>query len=135
MARRRNPSADEAPLQRSCGTMAAHMMLLEQHPEAHARIFRLEAATARMRAEPLDLEALETTTIRVIVHVVFNTDGQNVSDAQIQSQIDVLNRDFRARNPDRSNTPDAWKGLISDSRIEFELHDTTRTKTDRTAFS
>jgi hypothetical protein len=59
--------------------------------------------------------------IPVVVHVVYNTDPQNVSDAQVASQIDVLNRDYRAANPDRSIVPPAFAPLISDSRLEFFL--------------
>ena len=33
--------------------------------------------------------------IPVVVHVVYNTPSQYISDAQVQSQIDALNRDFR----------------------------------------
>src|SRR5882724_2306098 len=39
-------------------------------------------------------------TIPVIVHVVYNTAAQNISDAQIQSQIDVLNKDYQKLNTD-----------------------------------
>ncbi|MCW2683057.1 MAG: zinc metalloprotease, partial [Blastococcus sp.] len=59
--------------------------------------------------------------IPVVVHVVHNTAAQNISDAQITSQIDVLNRDFRATNPDVSIVPPAFAPLIADSRVEFFL--------------
>ncbi len=36
--------------------------------------------------------------IPVVVHVVWKNEFENISDAQIQSQIDALNRDFRKRN-------------------------------------
>jgi Pregnancy-associated plasma protein-A/Secretion system C-terminal sorting domain len=36
--------------------------------------------------------------IPVVVHVVWQNEFQNISDAQVQSQIDALNRDFRKRN-------------------------------------
>src|SRR6185503_20345290 len=42
-------------------------------------------------------------TIPVVVHVVYNTAEQNISDAQVQSQIDVLNEDFSATNNDYNN--------------------------------
>jgi len=40
----------------------------------------------------------DVTTIPVVVHVVYQTDDQNISDQQIASQIDVLNRDYRMTN-------------------------------------
>ena len=56
----------------------------------------------------------------MVVHVVWNTAAQNISDAQVTSQIDVLNRDFRATNPDVANVP-VFAGLVADARIEFLL--------------
>ena len=59
--------------------------------------------------------------IPVVVHVVWKTNAQNISDAQIQSQIDVLNNDYRRTNIDQINTPSVWQGIAADSEIEFCL--------------
>jgi hypothetical protein len=69
------------------------------------------------------------------VNVVYRTDEENISDAQIRSQIVSLNKDFRATNPDRSKTPTPWKGLVTDARMKFEVVKTTRTKTTKKGFS
>ena len=58
-------------------------------------------------------------TIPVVVHVLYNTAAQNISDAQILSQIDVLNEDFRRLNSDASNTPADFLPVAADSEIEF----------------
>ena len=122
-------------LRRSCGTMAAHMMLLERFPTFRTNQMRLEGEIARQRESPLDLKKQKTITIRTVVHVVYNADEQNVSTAQIRSQIAALNRDFRARNPDRTQTPEPFRGLVTDARIAFKLVDVTRTRTSKAAFS
>ena len=124
----------EAPLHRSCGAMAAHMLLLEQHPAFRARQFRLERATAAHRTRAVDVSELPIARMKVIVHVVYRDAAQNVSDAQIQSQVAVLNKDFRLANGDRRKVPAPWRGLATDARIEFELHDVTRTRTAKAAF-
>ncbi len=49
-------------------------------------------------------------TIPVAVHVLYNSADQNVSDAQVQSQIDVLNEDFTATNNDYNNYDAGYKG-------------------------
>lgn len=46
---------------------------------------------------------------------------EDVSFAQVQSQIEALNRDFRAQNPELANLPDPWKPLVGDVGIEFAL--------------
>ena len=122
-------------LRRSCGAMAAHMMLLERHPSFRASQLRLEGATARRRDTGLDVKRVRVATIKTVVNVVYRTEDQNVSDAQINSQIASLNRDFRATNSDKSQTPTPWKGLVTDARIEFRLVKVTRTKTGKTGFT
>lgn len=59
--------------------------------------------------------------IPVVVHVVYNTSIQNISDAQICSQINVLNEDFSRQNSDANNTPSVFASLSSDTRIRFYL--------------
>ena len=65
--------------------------------------------------------ASKLITIPVVVHVVHRTDAENISDAQVKSQIDSLNRDFRVKNTDMSKVPTAWKSLSADANIEFAL--------------
>lgn len=64
-------------------------------------------------------------TIPVVVHVVHNGEpigtGKNLSVSQIESQIDVLNEDFRRLNPDIYSTPAAFRGASDDQLIEFCL--------------
>ena len=59
--------------------------------------------------------------IPIVVHVVWNTAAQNVSDAQINSQIVVLNADYRRLNADSGLVPAAFAGVAADPRIEFQL--------------
>ena len=132
MAKRQTGSGE---LRRTCGTMAAHMMLLERFPAFRMNQMRLEAGTARRRQTTEDLRQAPIVTIETVVHVLYNTPEQNVTTKQINSQISVLNKDFRATNPDRSATPDPFKGLVSDARIRFKLVNVTRTRTATEAFS
>ena len=60
-------------------------------------------------------------TIPVVVHVVYRLSGENITNAQIQSQIDVLNEDFGRKNADTSNTPGAFKSVASGTNFQFCL--------------
>lgn len=122
-------------LHRSCGAMAAHMMLLERYPSFRASQRRIEGATLRRGAAGFDAKDAKLVVVKTVVNVVYKTNGQNISKAQITSQIKALNKDFRAANPDRSKTPAPWKGLVSDTRIQFKLVKVTRTKTAKSGFS
>lgn len=126
---------EAAPLRRGCGTMAAHMLLLEKYPAFRAHQFKLEQETARRRATGLRVEDLKLVTVNVVVNVVYKTAAQNVSDAQITKQIATLNKDFGATNSDKSKVPAPWKGLVTDSRVRFKLHKVTRTQTTKSSFT
>jgi hypothetical protein len=115
--------------------MAAHMALLERFPEFRANQMRLEGAINQRREQGIDQRKAKLVTIRTVVHVVYNTEAQNVSQAQITSQLKALNKDFRATNPDKAKTPAPWLGLVTDSRMQFKLVKVTRTKTTRTGFT
>ena len=115
--------------------MIVHELLAETVPGYRENRLAAEAATR----EAIDdgramLAAAELATLPVVVHVVYRTDSENVSDEQVASQIDALNRDFRAANEDRSQVPTVWTSLVGDANIEFTLEDTTRTKTDVESF-
>ncbi len=132
MAKRRKKAAGRAP-RRQCGTMAAHMRLLEAHASFRGRQARLELATARTRS--LAAAVPKLVTVDVVVNVVYRTAEQNVSDAQIEGQISVLDRDFAATNPDKSKVPAPWKGLVTDSRLRFKLAKVVRKRTTRASFA
>jgi hypothetical protein len=98
--------------------------------EVHERLLRTDAAylSNRMVSEANAVLAMVRRTARtgvcvipVVVHVVHKTAAQNISDAQINSQIAVLNRDFRRTNTDIGNVPAAFQPLVADAQIEFVL--------------
>ena len=109
------------PRSRTCATMDVHRLLLSRDP-SYARARDEIENQARLYDRGLrSAERPGVTRIPVVVHVVWNTAAQNISDAQIASQIDVLNRDFRRTNPDVSNTPSPFLPLATDARVEFFL--------------
>ena len=67
------------------------------------------------------LQTRSSVTIPVVVHIVYNSTTENISDADIYNQINILNRDFRRRNADSTQTPSVWKSLAADIDIEFCL--------------
>ena len=82
--------------------------------------------------------------IPVVVHVVWNHFDQNISEEQIFSQIDVINRDFRKQNNDSLNNDHPFQSYSSDVKIQFCLaksdpngnptNGITRTRTDSLFF-
>ena len=110
------------------------MLLLERYPAFRTRQQRLENETTRRRALGFIAAELKLAKIKVVVNVVYQDPSQNISDAQINSQIKALNLDFRAKNSDKKKTPAVWNGLVADSQVEFVLYKVTRTQTTQSSF-
>src|SRR5919198_372500 len=110
------------PKKRTCGVMQAHERLLELYPSFRQAEARINQATQRSIATG-EAQRVERKLVRipVVVHVVYRRDRENISKAQIKSQIDRLNRDYRASNPDSSKVPAVWKALVANAKIEFKL--------------
>ncbi|WP_245328311.1 GEVED domain-containing protein [Hymenobacter aquaticus] len=95
---------------------------LAADPSLAQRMAAIENQTRTFEANPT---ANRTTavlgTIPVVVHVLYSNTNENISDAQIASQIAVLNEDFRKLNSDVSKTPAAFAGLAADAGLQFVL--------------
>lgn len=107
-----------------CGSAERHQALLRQFPELAEKqrvseqqyLHFLASAHKGQRA---------VITIPVVVHVVHDGDtvggSENIPDAQVYSQIDALNTDFRKLNPDTTNIPSVFRPLAADFEMEFCL--------------
>jgi hypothetical protein len=134
-----------APKRRQCGTQQVNERLCEENYGLREKQSRIEEGIRRSIAAGEAQRLMhKLITIPVVVHVIYKTDAQNVSDEQIASQIDALNRDYRLANDDKSQIPDVWKGLATDANIEFAFakkdpkgkptNGITRTATARDSF-
>ena len=121
--------------------IAISIAVSAQQPDRCATMQKYKEAVAKDPSIALHLESLEQLTketilgssatsdtsiyvIPVVVHVVyhsFSAAAQNISDAQIFSQIDAINEDFSRLNADTANTPAAFKPVAVDTKIRFQL--------------
>ena len=137
-------TSSELPTQRKCGVMEVHHRLLAESESYARNRDQIENLALEYKRGLRAVSRTGVVHIPVVVHVVWNTEDQNISDAQIHSQIDVLNKDFRKLNPDISQVPSPWKDLTADLQIEFFLatkdpdgnptSGITRTRTTKTSF-
>lgn len=109
--------------QEKCGTMENLARLESLNPSLSQQMEDYEHKLQAWTNENQHVKAPTGTiiTIPVVVHVVYKTAAQNISDAQILSQIDILNEDFRRLNADAANTPSNFVGVAADCEIEFCL--------------
>jgi len=102
---------------RICATMPHHFELAATDEAYRTRRRRIESFTRMARPLP----RTQVITIPVVVHVVYRTAEENISEQQVHSQLEVLNEDFRFRNADRTAIPAAFQANAGDALIEFAL--------------
>jgi hypothetical protein len=112
-------------IKKRCATDDYHKALLALHGERYK--------VNRMRDESSILNSISSiglrtrgqlpsvVTIPVVVHVVYRGKQDNITDEQIQSQINILNKDYRKMNSDITKVPGPFKSRVGDARIEFQL--------------
>ena len=110
---------------RSCASVDVLQQQLAADPGLAARMAAINNQAVMYAAKQAGTAQRSTVavsvTIPVVVHVLYSTASENISDAQIQSQIDVLNEDYHKLNPDYTKTPSAFAGLVADIGIQFTL--------------
>ncbi|WP_363322546.1 M43 family zinc metalloprotease [uncultured Tenacibaculum sp.] len=105
---------------RNCHSMNNLEYRQSLDPSLKQRMDEIESFTQKRVKEMQNLQGKvngQIITIPVVVHVIYNSAQENISMAQIQSQIDVLNEDFRRTNSDATNK---WS-QAADTQIEFQL--------------
>lgn len=90
---------------------------LSRKRDLQKRMLQQQGETQRQQDEPYQ--------IPVVVHVIHNGEpigtGTNISDAQIFSQLAVINNDFKRLNADADNTPTEFLPAAGSMDIEFVL--------------
>ncbi|MEP6584201.1 MAG: M43 family zinc metalloprotease [Ginsengibacter sp.] len=76
-------------------------------------------STAQNATTSRDTISNEVIVVPVVIHLLYNNSTQNISDAQVLSQIKSLNEDYRRLNQDAQNTPLAFQNIAADTRIVF----------------
>lgn len=108
-----------------CATMQADSILRAKNPGTQTLQDFENWLQQKMNNPVAQQRSRQVYTIPVVVHVIHNGDavgsGENLSQAQINSQIAVLNEDFRRLNADRVNTISQFQSIAADVEIEFCL--------------
>jgi hypothetical protein len=109
--------------ERNCKTFEMHEYLMETNP-GYRHSYLDQFKSVLLEEENKRVAVNDTTYfIPVVVHVLYHPSVaiENISNQQISTQIDVLNEDYAALNANVMDVPDAWKNLITDSKIRFKL--------------
>jgi hypothetical protein len=116
-------------------TCVSHEVLerqLKENPELAIKMNQIEDFT--MNAMTNGRLVNGTIEIPVVFNVLYRTASENISDAQLQSQLDVLNADFNATNSDFNQVPTLFSGVKANVGITFVLDRVIRKATTKSSW-
>lgn len=117
--------------QRGCASHEVLERQLKEDPTLALRMNAIEEQTEDfIKSGKLVNGVLE---IPVVFNVLYRTSAENISQAQLQSQIDVLNADFRAENTDY-NSSNPYNSVRSGINVRFVLDNVVRKSTTKTTW-
>lgn len=125
-----------------CGTDVINLNRIKQNPNLIQ--LREQQELALQKAISNSSKKRLILTIPVVVHVIYNSDLENISNDQIKSQIDALNYDFNNLNSDSLHPEHPFYSFVGNTTINFQLATIdplgnattgiTRTKTSKTSW-
>ena len=68
-----------------------------------------------------DIQIREIEYLNVVVHIIYESEVDNIPDQRIIDQIQALNDDYSRQNSNFEDTPDVFKSLAVDTEIRFCL--------------
>ena len=114
------------PAQKECRSADYKKQLINSLPQILAKIAQIEAfnqTLQKSKSTTTNGEGNTTATIPsvinipVVVHIIYNSASQNISNQQVFSQIDVLNKDYSRQNADTINTPAVFQQFAA--KLQF----------------
>ncbi len=131
------PKGDEPTASvRQCSFNDVLEQQLMEDPTLQARMNSIEDFTRQVIANPVQYLLVNgVVEIPVVFNVLYRTTAQNVSLAQLQSQIDVLNKDFAATNADYNLTETYNSVKSGNIAVHFVLDQVKRRSTTKISWS
>ncbi|WP_445722275.1 zinc metalloprotease [Flavobacterium sp.] len=117
---------------RGCASHDVLERQLKEDPSLAKRMQEIELDTETAKAQGRIVNGV--IEIPVVFNVLYRTAAENISQAQLQSQIDVLNKDFNAQNSDYNTANNPYSSVRANVGIRFVLDKVVRKSTTKTSW-
>jgi hypothetical protein len=122
----------QAIQKRGCGSELMLEYQLKQDPSLAKRMADIELQTKNVISTGRLVNGV--IEIPVVFNVLYNTAADNTALSQIQSQIDVLNKDFNAANSDFNTPNNPYAAVRANVGIRFVLDQVIRKQSTKTVW-
>ncbi|SNB02694.1 putative M43 cytophagalysin family metalloprotease [Flavobacterium psychrophilum] len=124
------PSAIASIENRGCASEQMLALDLQKDPALAARMANIETQTKNVLSTSRIVNGV--IEIPMVFNVLYNTAADNTSLAQIQSQVDTLNKDFNATNSDYNTANNPYSSVRANIGIRFVLDRVIRKQSPKT---
>lgn len=108
--------------EKRCSTTEYLEHKFEAHPELKEQRAQVkQELQSLMESNKFRTNADGDLVIPVVIHIVYNSNGQNLPDSRITSQMQTLNDDYNMLNDDLDEVPAEFQSVIANIGIEFCL--------------
>ncbi len=128
----KNTNSDARLAKRTCVSHEVLERQLKENPSLALKMNEIEAFTENAIQQGRLVNG--KIEIPVVFNVLYRTAAENISNAQLQSQLDVLNADFNAANADFNQVPTLFSGVKANVGITFVLDQVIRKSTTKTSW-
>lgn len=109
-----------AQVKTPCSTYDANKKMETLFPD------EVKKAQEQLEAETMEFSQRKSAnaviyTIPVVFHILHTYGTENISDAQIEDAVAILNRDYNKQNADTANIVSAFLGIAANVGVEFKL--------------
>ena len=130
-----NSPSSSTTAKRNCAADDVLQEQLKENPALAITMNEIETFTQQKINENFTSRLVNgVIEIPVVVNVLYSNAAENISNTQIQSQIDVLNNDFNAQNSDYNQVPSVFSGNKANVGIRFVLDNVVRKSTTKTSW-
>ena len=106
---------------RYCGTDEMVSRSLGEHPEFWQQQQELQEHALNFREDLSNHSMPPVYTVPVVFHIIHEYGTENISDAQINDAMAILNIDYRKLNADTANIVPGFQSIAKDAEIQFKL--------------
>jgi hypothetical protein len=113
--------------QKECSSAQYEEQLLSKYPSSRQDISAANAFLNNWRSDIVTsgagspVDNLPVITIPVVIHILYKESSHNISDEQVYSQIETLNKAFMFQHADTGRIPSYFRNLAANCRIQFCL--------------
>src|ERR1051326_1012619 len=106
-----------------CGTDEMVRQAIANDPQLALNQQQLEQYTEAYRQQNPDVQSVPSPIyyIPIVFHIIHEYGAENISDAQIEDEVNILNRDYFKLNADTSAIVPQFQSIASDAGIQFRL--------------